>query len=206
MSETLDLEHHVLDVPPAAGRVLGTLIENGGGEHLLIPEEELRRVDGMAVATEDEARQRLEEIARTGQPRPSIRALAADWAWSKSKVERFLSRLGPAAAKPGHSGTMPVSTAPGSELVPHQSPTSAGREDGEDDDREQTKGEEHDYFGPDSPDLVIEPQPAIAIYYNGYGSIVIRQEARDSYRDEDQFVFVTPANLPRLIEALQKLL
>jgi hypothetical protein len=57
----------------------------------------------------------------------------------------------------------------------------------------------------ENPDIVIQEQPQTAVYVNPFGSIVIRQEARDPYED-DQFVFFTPANIPALIERLRSMI
>jgi len=54
----------------------------------------------------------------------------------------------------------------------------------------------------DKPDLIIVPsQPAIAIYLNPHDAVVIRQEGHYG-PDEDQWVYVTKENVPRLVQAL----
>ena len=69
MLEILDVEHD--GSPAGRARVVGTVIENGGGEQMLIPEADLRRVDGAAAATEEEARAHLAETARAARKTPS---------------------------------------------------------------------------------------------------------------------------------------
>jgi hypothetical protein len=56
----------------------------------------------------------------------------------------------------------------------------------------------------DSAEMVIKSQPAIAVYDNNYGDIVVRMEA--DYPDEDPIVRVRPENLRALITALQRYL
>jgi hypothetical protein len=58
--------------------------------------------------------------------------------------------------------------------------------------------DDFDWFKDDS--IVLEEQPAVAVYTNSREHIVIRQKA--PYPDEDQFVFVAPHNLMTLIDRL----
>jgi hypothetical protein len=51
-------------------------------------------------------------------------------------------------------------------------------------------------------DLVIPDQPAIAVYWNPTGAVVIRQEGQYG-PEEDHFVYVRLHNLPLLIAKLQ---
>lgn len=44
------------------------------------------------------------------------------------------------------------------------------------------------------PSVAVQNQPALAIYQNPYGHVVIRREA-DWHEDEDAFVTVAPENL-----------
>lgn len=64
---------------------------------------------------------------------------------------------------------------------------------------------EENPFRPESEDLVIPSQPAIAVYTNRYNQIVIRQEAT-GYDDEDKFVYICPQHLDTLIVRLRKFL
>ena len=48
--------------------------------------------------------------------------------------------------------------------------------------------------------IVLEEQPATAVYTNNRNAIVIRQRA--PYPDEDMFVFIGPHNLMTLIDRL----
>jgi hypothetical protein len=70
--------------------------------------------------------------------------------------------------------------------------------------RRQAKPDEPDPFAPDSEDLLVHPQPAIAVYTNARGQIVIRQEG--DYREEDRFVFISPEHLEKLIARLREFL
>jgi hypothetical protein len=54
------------------------------------------------------------------------------------------------------------------------------------------------------PAIVIKRQPAIAIYVNCRGELVIRQEAGIGF-DEDECVFVRPDHVVKLIGALRAL-
>jgi hypothetical protein len=64
---------------------------------------------------------------------------------------------------------------------------------------------EENYFLPESEDLVLPSQPAVAVYTNRYGQIVIRQEAM-GYQDDDHFVYICPQHLETLIVRLRKFL
>jgi hypothetical protein len=65
---------------------------------------------------------------------------------------------------------------------------------------------------PDNPELVCSHQPAIAIYTNPYGQIVIRSQSTgggvcDSCGEDfgDSFIFIDRKNLPALIRHLQQM-
>jgi len=60
-------------------------------------------------------------------------------------------------------------------------------------------------WGVDDPDVIIRSQPAMAVYENVYGAIVIRQEA-SLYEEDDPYVVVQQANLPALIATLKQYL
>jgi hypothetical protein len=64
---------------------------------------------------------------------------------------------------------------------------------------------EENHFLPECEDLVLPSQPAIAVYTNRYGQIVIRQEAT-GYDDEDHFVYICPQHLDALIVRLRRYL
>ena len=64
---------------------------------------------------------------------------------------------------------------------------------------------DENYFLPESEDLVLPSQPAVAVYTNRYGQIVIRQEAM-GYQDDDHFVYICPQHLDTLIVRLRKFL
>jgi hypothetical protein len=56
-----------------------------------------------------------------------------------------------------------------------------------------------------NPDVLATYQPALAVYTNGYGHIVLRAE-RGGFDDEDTVILVSTENAPRLIARLNKLL
>jgi hypothetical protein len=53
----------------------------------------------------------------------------------------------------------------------------------------------------DDKDIIVRAQPALAIYENPNGHVVIRQEARE-YEDEDPFITIAPEYLDRVITRL----
>jgi len=53
-------------------------------------------------------------------------------------------------------------------------------------------------------DTVIPTQPAIAVYFNPHGEIVIRQEGQYGY-DEDHWIYIRPQNLRFLIRRLEEI-
>jgi hypothetical protein len=62
---------------------------------------------------------------------------------------------------------------------------------------------EDDPFKPDSEDLVIPHQPAIAVYANVAGGVTVRQERAD-YQDEDPLVVIRPEHIEKVVAALRK--
>ena len=56
--------------------------------------------------------------------------------------------------------------------------------------------------GDDGHDIVVRHQPAIAVYLNPHGEIVIRQQ--DEY-DQDHYVYVTKDNVSKVAERMQEL-
>jgi hypothetical protein len=62
-----------------------------------------------------------------------------------------------------------------------------------------------DFWTPDNEDLVVPEQPAIAIYQNSWGQVVIRQEG-DWNDDEDEYIRIGPQSLPAVIGRLQAFL
>jgi hypothetical protein len=67
------------------------------------------------------------------------------------------------------------------------------------------KEPEYDPFDPKSEDLVIPHQPAIAVYENTSGAVVIIQCA-SQYDEMDPVILVRPENLDALIVSLRKFL
>jgi hypothetical protein len=63
----------------------------------------------------------------------------------------------------------------------------------------------YDPFDPNEGDMVIPHQPAIAVYENTSGAVVIIQAATD-YQGEDPIILVRPENLDALIVSLRKFL
>lgn len=61
-----------------------------------------------------------------------------------------------------------------------------------------------DFDWSDGEAVVVPAQPAIAVYFNPRGEIVIRQESQ-YHPDEDHFVYVGRKNLRPLIERLQQI-
>ena len=60
-----------------------------------------------------------------------------------------------------------------------------------------------DEFSLQDDDVIVVPsQPAIAVYFNPRGDIVIRQESQ--YGDEDHWVYIVPANLMLVIDRLSQ--
>lgn len=51
------------------------------------------------------------------------------------------------------------------------------------------------------PDIIVREQPAIAVFRNGAGAVVIRQE-RTWDDDEDVYIVVWPEHAQRLCEAI----
>jgi hypothetical protein len=56
-----------------------------------------------------------------------------------------------------------------------------------------------------NPDVIATYQPALAVYANRYGHIVLRAE-RSGFDDEDTVILVSVENAPKLIARLTKLL
>jgi hypothetical protein len=57
------------------------------------------------------------------------------------------------------------------------------------------------YWSPENPDLVIPGQPAIAVYRNPFGQVVMRQE--DFFGDDDSVIHISPENILSLIARLR---
>jgi ABC-type Zn uptake system ZnuABC Zn-binding protein ZnuA len=60
-----------------------------------------------------------------------------------------------------------------------------------------------DFDWHDDPSVVLRTQPATAIYHNGNGHIVIRQE-RSWAQEDDPYVMISPENAVTFMEALAK--
>jgi hypothetical protein len=60
-----------------------------------------------------------------------------------------------------------------------------------------------DFDWSNDPSIVLRSQPATAIYHNGSGGLVIRQE-RSWCEDSDPYVHISPENAVAFMEALAK--
>jgi hypothetical protein len=56
----------------------------------------------------------------------------------------------------------------------------------------------------DKKDVVVPSQPAIAVYFNPRGEVVIRQEGQ-YHPDEDHWIYIQIENLEPLIDQLQRI-
>ena len=61
----------------------------------------------------------------------------------------------------------------------------------------------YDPFDPKNGDVVVEHQPAIAVYENTAGAVVILQRATD-YHEEDALIQLRPEHVEKLIARLRK--
>ena len=128
--------------------------------------------------TEHEAREYLDRW-RSGGARPSIREMAKLWGWAPATAGRFVQAFD-------------VETKP---VVSAVSRPSA---------RPEPETEENFDWSAANPDLVVPHQPAIAVYGNPFGQIIIRTENTDfGSCEEDRFVQITPHHLPAVIRKLQ---
>jgi hypothetical protein len=66
-----------------------------------------------------------------------------------------------------------------------------------------TKADEPNRFGADDDTVIIKSQPAVCVYENVYGAIVIAQEASPGDED-DHYVKIRPEHVPTLIKALKE--
>jgi hypothetical protein len=55
--------------------------------------------------------------------------------------------------------------------------------------------------GADADNIVVRAQPAVAVYLNPHGEVVVRQVGHYG-PDEDQFVFVAPENVLRVTKRM----
>jgi hypothetical protein len=110
----------------------------------------------------------------------TVREIAELWGWSKSATQRFVSRCG---TKPG---TRP-------ETRPETRETDAlSRET-----------DEADFHWSDDQAVVVQHQPALAVYLNPLDQIVLR--AHGGY-DDDSIIIVSAENVPKVIAKLTALL
>jgi hypothetical protein len=63
--------------------------------------------------------------------------------------------------------------------------------------------EDEEFKWDDDEAVVVKPVQAIAVYRNGFGHVVIRQE-KSSFQDDDPYIVVPQPALRKLIEALNK--
>lgn len=145
--------------------------------------------------TEEQARQYLDATSADGRPLSSVRKLAEEWGWHRSRVERFLARRKAencqlAETPPGTAET-PVETV--AALVAKYTTTPKPDPDADFWERAREEGE-----------IVAEMQDEVAIYRNVSDQIVIRRAANWEGRD-DVVIVISPSNIPRLIAQLSKL-
>jgi len=155
------------------GRTLGVLIENGGGEQLLIPEAELRQVDALFANS-------CKYCGKDFEPRRG----------SGGKPQKFCSSKCRQAYHAEHEQQPP----PPVEKVPVKAPVISAPVEDED-------SRDFTWSGRDAADVLIPHQPAIAVYFNPHGEVVIRQEGHFG-PDEDQFIYLQIKNLDPLIAKL----
>lgn len=103
----------------------------------------------------------------------SARGLAAIFGWHRSKVERLLNRV---TTPPVTLPALPAPIADPEEV-------------------------ELDWFAPDNPDLVVHTQPAICVYQNPYGALVLRAESTHQM-EEDQVVRIAPHLVRKVIDRM----
>ena len=121
---------------------------------------------------------------------PSIRALAAQWGWHRSKVERFLKRPECARVSPLKTETATetlTETVENTTVVPIA---------------ERPPPEQVDET-PDDADLVIAEQMQTWVYPNKGGNITIRQDGF-ARRSDDQIVVVPPEHVEALASRLKQ--
>ena len=134
---------------------------------------------GAAKFSEDQARAWLAENANAGVAKASVRELAVLWGWSRSTTQRFLSRSG--------DGTAPETGGTKLETGGTAAPVSKPQWNDEFD------------WSPENGDIAVPPQPALAVYANAWGQLVIRN-------DDDMFICVSPEHVPKLIDKMRAVL
>lgn len=163
-------------VPPQGS----TLTMASNGDHLLvIPPDELRKVDAIAaeIAAEDATRPRCEQCGEPFDPRKG----------SGGKRQRFCSTecrqaFHAKAPQQPKAAALPA-------VVPPPAPT---------------REFEPDFDWGDDDCVIVESQAAVAVYCNEKGAVVIRQER--AWCDEgDHFVVIDTRNVPTLINKLREL-
>lgn len=56
----------------------------------------------------------------------------------------------------------------------------------------------------DDPSVVVRHYGSIAVYKNGFGDLVIRQEKQEEYQEDDYVIVVRSVDIPLLTKELQK--
>ena len=191
-------------------QILGTLIVNGGGEELLIPEAELRRADEMGGCGHCGA----DLPPRThsgGPPRRfcSNKCRSAHHAGCNPPSNPTVNSPSNASpwghprhlAKSGGSGGSRVDAVASlvAELVRTNTPQELVDRVVQAITPEAPAEENFDWSRDDS--IVMKDQPATALYWNRNGQLVIRQEA-GALEDTDSFIYVAPNQIRTLIDRL----
>jgi hypothetical protein len=129
-----------------------------------------------APLSEADARDVLTAFKTAGTERPSLRQLATAWCWSKSKVDRLVSRFDAETGGETPPGTPAVVSPP--------APTPDATDD-------------FDWRTDDA--VVLRSQPATAIFFNRDDDLIIRQQCD---HDDDVAVIVTKQNVSAFLDAL----
>jgi hypothetical protein len=171
-------------------RVLGTVIVKGGGEKLLIPEEELRRVDAMGDGPDcEQCGAPFEPRRGSGGKAQKFCSTECRMAFHSRTPERPVGQRRPTSTL---GIELPASRPKPNcnDTGPYAGPSGSGPA-------------ERDFeWDADNVDIVIQHQPRTAIYLNPYNAVVIRQEG-GPLEEDDPFLLFTADNLPALIRNLQ---
>jgi hypothetical protein len=176
-----------------------------------LPLESGTEAHSTAKFTEEQARQWLAERGDS-----SVRQLAKLWGWHPSKVQRCLSRVRSETPRDTVSETPTVSAdTPDTPETPQGQGRVLGRtpsgtiaaamptaEELADDGPPIARAPYSDDFKwePENGAVIVPQQPAIAVYVNPWGQVVIRAAGEDY--GEDVFIRVSPEHVPALIAKL----
>jgi hypothetical protein len=68
--------------------------------------------------------------------------------------------------------------------------------------REDSRDDEEERFDWSGDDVVLDEQPAVAIYFNPKDALVIRQQAQDPFDPDDPFIYIAKRNIDEFIDKL----